>query len=151
MNHRLIFALLFIISLTSCAGIGKSLIKSPGLTVTDIKVSALSLTRQDIELKLKIDNPNPFLLPIKGFSYKFSINNADFINGFYDNSFDISANGSNKVVLKLAGDLISFLQKLDLTRLNRVEYKITGDIAILRSDLIFPYEYKGKLSINTIF
>ncbi|NIP30924.1 MAG: hypothetical protein GTO02_14050 [Candidatus Dadabacteria bacterium] len=151
MYKKLSIIFLFLFAFTSCSGIGKSLIKSPDLSVTHISVSKLSLEEQDINLKLRIDNPNPYALPIRGFSYKFFINDSEFIDGYFNNKFDIKANDNSTIELKLSGNLLSFLKKLDISILKNIDYKIKGDIAILIGNLTFPYEYNGKLSIIIVF
>ena len=150
MNSKYIIAITLLLLISSCSGIGKSLVKSPDLSVTHISISKLSTTEQKINLKLRIDNPNPFTLPIRGFRYNFFVNNNEFIEGFYNNSFDIRSNGNSEIDLKLSGDLLSLIKKLDLTLLKKIDYTISGDISLLTENLKFPYEYKGEVSILSL-
>lgn len=151
MKTKCYISLILFLFLVSCSGIGKSLIKSPDLTVTNITISKLSKTQQVINLKIRIDNPNPFTLPVRGFSYNFSVNENEFIKGFYDNSFDVRSNGNSEIDLELSGNLLDVINKFDISALKKVEYKLAGDISLLSKDLTFPYQYRGEMSVINLF
>lgn len=152
MNNRFILSL-FIISLviSSCAGIGQSLIQAPDLKITNVKIKNLSLTNQSIIFTLGIDNPNPFYIPLKGLTYKLDLNGAEFASGFNESEISIPASGSGIMDLSIDGNLLSFIQKFGSISKDGISYNLSGDIALMSSSLRFPYSQGGKLSLDSIF
>ncbi len=144
---------LFIITilLSSCAGIGQSLIKAPGLNITNVRVSNLSLTNQNIVFTLGIDNPNPIPIPLKGLSYKLDLNGVEFANGFNESDLSIPAGGNSVMDLNIEGDLISFIREFGGINQGGLDYNLSGDIALLSSSLRFPYNQEGRLTLGTLF
>lgn len=151
--ERNIFLPLFILTilLSSCAGIGQSLIKAPGLNITNVRVSNLSLTNQNIVFTLGIDNPNPIPIPLKGLSYKLDLNGVEFANGFNESDLSIPAGGNSVMDLNIEGDLISFIREFGGVKQGGLDYNLSGDIALLSSSLRFPYNQEGRLTLGTLF
>ena len=152
MKQRLYFSL-FILSLllSSCAGIGQSLLQAPDLKITNVRVSNLSLINQNIVFTLGIDNPNPIPIPLKGFSYKLDLNGVEFANGYNESDISIPAGGNSVMDLNIEGDLISFIQKFGWVKQGGLDYNLSGDIALLSSSLRFPYSQEGRLTLGSLF
>ncbi len=144
---------LFMVSIliSSCAGIGKSLLTSPDLKITNVRVSNLSLTNQNLVFTLGIDNPNPIPIPLKGLSYKLDLNGVEFANGFNESDISIPAGGNSVMDLNIEGDLISFIQKFGGVKQGGLDYNLSGDIALLSSSLRFPYSQEGRLTLGSLF
>jgi len=152
MKKRLILSL-FIISLviSSCAGIGQSLLQAPDIKVTNVRVTHLSLTNQNIVFTLGIDNPNPIPIPLKGLTYKLDLNGVEFASGFNESDISIPAGGNSVMDLNINGDLLSFIQKFGGIKQGGLDYNLSGDIALLNRSLRFPYSQGGKLNLGSLF
>lgn len=147
---RLLCISIFLLFL-SCAGLGEGIIQAPQLRITDAALSNISIFRQDIDLKMNIKNPNPFSLPIRGFSYRLELNGVEFTNGFNETALNIPSAGESKTTLKITGDLLSFIRKFNLGDAKQLNYSLSGDIAILSSSLRFPYRQTGELGLGNLF
>ncbi len=145
------FSLLIILFLLSCAGLGEGLIQAPELKITDTALSGISIFKQDINLKMNIKNPNPFSLPIRGFSYKLDLNGVEFTSGFNETALNIPSVGETETTLRITGDLLSFIRKFNLGDAKQLNYSLSGDIAILSSSLRFPYRQTGELGLGKLF
>ena len=143
--------LLIPIFLISCAGIGENLLQSPKLRVTNVSITNLTLNNQSIVFTLGINNPNPIPIPIRGLRYKLDLNNVEFASGFSENTINIPASGEGEMRLNISGDLISFIQKIEVITEGWIDYQLSGDIALVKSTLRFPYYKTGKLTLNSIF
>lgn len=148
-NTYLTIVLLILTSITvSCAGMTEGLVQSPRLSVTDVQIAGIQLDRQYIRLKLDITNPNPVLIPVRGFTYKLDINDIEFSSGFNETYMDIPASGKESVDFIISGDLLSFLMNNRIRGSESVRYSLSGDIAILHSSLRFPYHESGIIDIS---
>lgn len=137
--------------MVSCAGLGNSLVKSPEISIASVGIGDVRLERQDIKVKLNVYNPNPVPIPIRGLTYKFDINNIEFARGFNESRIDLPASGEGDIDLVIRGDLLSFLLENKMIRKDKLNYSLTGDIAVLSSSLRFPYSRTGELSIPNYF
>ena len=144
-----LFAVLILIS--SCSGIGQSLIKAPGLEITNVRVSNLSLTNQNLVFTIGLDNPNPFPLPLKGLSYNLDLNGVEFANGFNESDISIPAGGNSVTDLNIEGDLLNFIREFGGVKQGGLDYNLSGDIALLSSSLRFPYSKEGRLTLGSLF
>lgn len=142
---------LMVILFSSCAGIGQSLIQPPGLEITNVRVSNLSLTNQNLVFTLGLDNPNPFPIPLKGLSYKLDLNGVEFANGFNESDISIPAGGGSVLDLNIEGDLINFVRDFGGVKQGGLDYNLSGDIALLSSSLRFPYSQEGRLTLGSLF
>lgn len=135
----------------SCAGLGEGIIQAPELRITDAALSSISIFHQDIDLKMSIKNPNPFSLPIRGFTYKLDLNGVEFTSGFNETALNIPSISESETNLKITGDLLSFIRKFNLGDAKKLNYSLSGDIAILSSSLRFPYRQTGELGLGKLF
>lgn len=137
--------------LFSCAGLENALLQTPKLSVTDVRTNKVTLGEQNIGLRLNIYNPNPIPIPIRGLSYKLDLNDVEFASGFSENSISIPAAGSGEMDLNIGGNLLSFIQRFGGISKGSIDYRISGDIALVSSSLRFPYSQVGELSLRSLF
>ncbi len=86
---RRLFALLsflFVFILGSCAGLN---VKSPYVTIADIKVIEAGLFEQRFACKLRIQNPNDVELRLTGVSFEVEINGQPFAKGVSNQSLTV--------------------------------------------------------------
>lgn len=133
--------------LFACAGMGNGLLTSPDLSITGVSVEHLSLDKQDIRLNLRISNPNPVPIPVRGLTYELDINSVKFASGFNKTNIDIPASGDSDVALVISGNLINFFLQNRMISKNSVPYSLTGDIALLSSSIRFPYSHQGIIEL----
>jgi len=152
MKRNILLHLLIVsILISSCAGIGQSLIQSPVLKITNVRVSNLSLTNQNIVFTIGIDNPNPIPIPLKGLTYNLDLNGVEFANGFNESDINIPAGGNSVMDLNIEGDLLSFIQNFGGVKQGGLDYYLSGDIALLSTSLRFPYSQEGRLTLGSLF
>lgn len=81
-SKRTILLTLICVFYTSCAALEDlASVQKPGLSISDVKISGLSL--QDIELifDVEVDNPNPLSVDLSSYEYDFLIGQSSFVKG----------------------------------------------------------------------
>ena len=106
--RKLFFPLLIVVIFTGCAGIDNTL-EPPYVSMSNLKLLNAGLFEQNYSLKLRIQNPNDFALPISGMTYHIYINERDFARGVSNKSFTVPAFGEEIIGLNIISDLSSIL------------------------------------------
>jgi len=96
----------------------EQLVAKPKLAVTSFSMNEASFLKQSFKVKLKVDNPNAFALPILGLDYGLNVAGVDVAQGSNAKSLTIPAGGSdflevdfNTNLLKTLPDLRSVIMK----------------------------------------
>jgi LEA14-like dessication related protein len=148
--RKLFFPLLALIIFTACAGKDNSL-EPPYVSMSNLKLLNAGLFEQNYSLKLRIQNPNDFALPILGMTYHIYINERDFARGVSNKSFTVPAFGEEIIGLNIISDLSSILgqlQGLATGRIERVSYRLTGSAKLKNRLRKIPFENKGEFELN---
>ncbi len=104
--HYCLFALIAIV-IVSCANLPPSLQSAmqeikPTVSLSDASITQLSLNKADINLKLKINNPNAVPLKMAGFDYAVLLNGIRFTEGKQRKGISIDAKGSSEISIPLS-------------------------------------------------
>lgn len=122
--------------MSSCSSLS-SLVEKPGLSVANFSMVDGNLFQQTFRVRLKVDNPNSFSLPILGLNYGLNIAGIDVANGTTANGVNIPANGTDYLDIDLSTNLLKSLPELS---------------NVLKSggkDL--SYNFKGNLNLDNTF
>ena len=142
--------------MSACSSLS-SLIEKPGVSVADFALKDLNANSQTFTVRLKVDNPNGFSLPIAGLDYGLNILGTDVLNGSNATGVRIPANGSDFIDLDLSVDLVKSIPgiaralknsngnlsyglngavKLDSPLIKNVPFSKTGEYKLSLSDLL---------------
>lgn len=81
----------FALLLAGCAGLTKSGIGKPKVSVESAKLASLSFQGATLQFGFGIDNPNPLGLHLDGFDYALSVEGARMMEGRQDSKLDVAA------------------------------------------------------------
>lgn len=125
--------LVVLFGVTGCASSG-SIVESPAVDLTSVQVSEMSFTSQTFLLGFKVDNPNPFPIPVRAVNYRVRLNDQPFAGGETQSDFTVPAGGAEDFVISVDLDLLkSGMQLTSILRSgvnDRVSYEVLGDLDV---------------------
>jgi LEA14-like dessication related protein len=136
--------------LTGCAGMYKSL-EPPRVTLVDMQPLEMKLFEQRYALQLRIQNPNPYDLPITGMDFRMRINDADFASGVSRTGVTVPAYGERVIDVEVSSSLVSLLRQLqDVGKGDRqtFSYGLSGHIRIAGRLATVPFAYRGEIGLG---
>ncbi len=90
---------------TACSTVGslagQAGVRVPEVEFTEVRLRKLSFDRADLELDLRINNPNPLSIRLAGFSYDLFIDQQPFLKGREDREVTLAANAESTIPLPL--------------------------------------------------
>lgn len=140
-----------VVLLTGCAGGQLAKPKAPGVKLSNVQLVSAGLTQQTVRLTLDLDNPNAFMLPLRGLGYQLKLNGKSFISGNSAESVDIPANGSSALSIDVSADLLSLfnnIQSLGILAGAPVNYELSGSVGVLSQGLKLPFSRSGQVKIQ---
>jgi LEA14-like dessication related protein len=162
--YRLLFPLV-LPALLSCTSAGTR-VQAPYVTLASIEVIGITLFEQHYQVRMRIQNPNDFHMPISGMSYELYINDRRFARGVSDVSVSVPRFGETMVTVGMVSDLGSVLDSFE-TRESRAgrgynvfRYRLNGSIRLSDRPLrdLFrtsappsgsvPFEYEGEFNLK---
>jgi len=108
--------------------------KPPKISVESLKLNNLSLTGADLSLNVKLINPNAFSFIIKGMTYNFEINGAQWLSGNSQKNLQISAKDES---------LLNFPISLNFFQIGR------SVAQLLKNDQPLEYRFKGAVNLDS--
>lgn len=135
--------------LTACANVPLQTV-SPQVSLADFKLLNMGLMKQDYRLKLRLQNPNSFPLPISGMNYQLRLNDKEFTHGESKQAVTIPASGEEFLEIDVASNLMRILDEWKDWKaiFNRnFDYRLSGNLSVLNGGPQIPFEYKGDISL----
>ena len=144
----LLSALFILITLTGCASIPTSKPEAPKVTVASVRPLNLSLTRQKLAFRLRVQNPNNFDLPLQQMNFIAKFAGQEIAEGSSDERVTIPANGEAilevSVTAKIAEMLNQFRAMIDSDTLE-LDYGVTGTVKLANWPARIPFNVDGVL------
>jgi LEA14-like dessication related protein len=148
--HILIVFLISLLTLSACSGLG-SRIEPPTITLAGIEPLDMTLFEQTYMLKLRVQNPNDFDLPLEAMNYVLELNGSQFANGVSRHNVTIPAYDSAIIETKVISNLASLfgqIRNFALEGTGNLQYRLIGDVNVGNWDSRIPFEYDGELNLN---
>ncbi len=120
--------------LSACASTGE-LVSAPGVSLRNVQMTEVELSRQTFLLSFDVTNPNPFPLPISTVSYGVELDNYRFASGRTQGGFTVPASGDGEFAISVELNLLKTAPQL----LYLVRDGVKRDVA---------YELKGQLGVD---
>ena len=141
--------LLLAVALSGCALFVPKL-ETPRLTIVDLEVRKAGFIEQQLQVRVRVENPNDRSLPIKGLSYTVYLSGQEFATGVSDASFVVPALGTAEfnmdVTANAAGALFAILGK---PRGHGIDYRMQGRVELSRGWLrSIPFEQSGTFTLE---
>lgn len=137
--------------LSACAGTG-TLIDSPTVSLTSVRLADVSFSRQTFHLGFDVDNPNPFPLPIQAVEYRVMLDEEKFAGGETEGRFTIPARGHDDFTISVDLDVLNTAAQLSSLLLGgmreAVSYELQGNLTV---DIPFskplPFSSTGVIQV----
>lgn len=137
--------------LSACAGTG-TLIDSPTVSLTSVRLADVSFSRQTFHLGFDVDNPNPFPLPIQAVEYRVMLDEEKFAGGATEGRFIIPARGHDDFTISVDLDVLNTATQLSSLLLGgmreAVSYELQGNLTV---DIPFskplPFSSTGVIQV----
>lgn len=148
---RLFIFLSLSMVLVSCSDlpIGANFIK-PKVSIADIRMLDSTMFEQRFAIKLRVQNPNNFSIPVSGLNYQVSLNGSAFGSGVSNHAFNIPKNAESLVEVEATTSLPSVMKALSGWMKNKdsLSYAILGNLNVGNRSSAIPFDYSGELSLS---
>lgn len=136
-------------ALAACSGLVPKL-EPPQLQVVDVKLLRTDLLSQQLQVRLRVTNPNDRVLPVKAITYQVEVAGEPFAKGESERNFEVPALGSTEFDVGMTANAANVLLKmLGGGRRDALDYRLTGKVqlasGLLRS---IPFEEKGSVKLR---
>lgn len=134
--------------LAACAGV-PGIAEPPEVTVAGIGLGRVSLDEQEVELDLKVTNPNVFPLFADGLRFAFELEGTELAQGATVAGFNVPAGDTAVVPVTIALPMRELLaQARGFSFRDGVDYRIVGDV-LLDNPILpsVPFRYDGELTL----
>jgi LEA14-like dessication related protein len=137
--------------LGACAALAPHL-EHPRLYLVSVEIRDATLAEQHFRVRMRVENPNDFALPIRGVDYTLRLGDEDFGSGESVSAFTVPPHGEAEFEMLMTTNLAATLWKV-LPRLKDssqpIEYRLVGKV---RSDLAFlrsiPFDERGSFPVR---
>ncbi|MCU0935987.1 MAG: LEA type 2 family protein [Gammaproteobacteria bacterium] len=143
----LIFALTTV--LAGCAWIWRST-APPTVHLTDVRAAEMGAIEQRYTLRLRVQNPNPRALEVRGMRYEVEVNERPFARGVSPQAFTVPAYGETQVevdVLSNAFRLYKQLKALESGRGEPLRYRLVGEVDLGGWSGALRFEDRGEVGL----
>jgi LEA14-like dessication related protein len=105
-------------------------LEKPTLSVTSVQLVKGDLWHQELKVRLRVQNPNDRVLPVKGISYELAVNGEEFAHGLSGDSFVVPARGEAEFDMSVSANMTSLLVKVLGQGGDTLDYRLTGKISL---------------------
>ncbi|KAF0192202.1 MAG: hypothetical protein FD165_827 [Gammaproteobacteria bacterium] len=147
---RILAIAVLMTAMAGCASLTRKT-EPPAVSLAGIQLLELGLLEQRYLLRLRIQNPNDFALPIEGMDYRVVLNDADFARGV--SRHDVSVPAFDSAILEVEGvsnlsSVFGQLQRLGSGPPQTFTYALTGHVKLSNYLLKLPFEYRGEINLT---
>jgi LEA14-like dessication related protein len=133
--------------LAGCAGLGVRS-EPPRVTLVNLEPVSMTLWEQKYRIQLRVQNPNPQPLAIRGMHYALELNGKDFLSGVSGQSAVVPAFSDQVIDTEGVTSLFGYLrqiQALQQGELESLSYRVSGRISLEDGFIGLPFDYTGEL------
>ncbi len=130
-------------SLSGCQGI----VQKPVVHVTGITYANITKTAQTVGVRLDVENPNIFPIPIQSGSAQATIDGRPFAQGVIPHAVTLPAGGNIRITVPVQTNTTVLEEDLPLILLDGgIRYQVTGHVSVPDYDGSYPFTYQGTLT-----
>ncbi|MEJ0098916.1 MAG: LEA type 2 family protein [Pseudomonadota bacterium] len=131
-------------------GCAYSHLEQPTLTVIDVNLLKGDLFRQQLRVRMRVENPNDVALPVQSISYEVELAGNAFAHGESAGDFIVPAKGGTEFDVNVtANAAAAVLQMLGKGGQDNLQYRIFGKVhlssGILRN---VPFDHTGTFRLR---
>jgi LEA14-like dessication related protein len=105
-------------------------LENPTLSVVRVQMLKSDLWHQEFKVRIRVQNPNDRVLPVKGIVYQLDVEDQELAHGMSGDSFLVPALGEAEFDMSVSANMANVLIKLLNKGGSQVEYRIYGKIAL---------------------
>lgn len=124
-------------------------LQPPRLQVVEVGLLGASVLKQELRLRLRVQNPNDVELPVRGITYEVLLAGENFASGQSDRDITVPALGETEFNVDITANAAAAVLRLLGDRSGSPEYRVVGRVhlasGLLRS---IPFEHKGELKLR---
>ncbi len=149
---RLAILVLLLLGLgpAGCATVPEEDILPPKINLSDLRILESSGFEQQVEVDLRLSNPNNFDIDLEGLTFALNVNDSHFADGQSSAEFTLPRLGDAKVPVIATTTILDVVrQVLLLGRSRSIEFRIEG-FAYVSTGLgsrRVPFETEGSLKL----
>lgn len=146
------FPALATLALAGCAAFAPRL-ETPRLSIVGVEILKSDLWEQRLRVRLRVQNPNDRVLPVKGLAFGLELQGEDFARGVSAQRFEVPALGEAEfdmnVTANAASALLRLLGRGEKFSGETVDYRLTGRLS-LESGLLrsIPFTEEGSFRLR---
>lgn len=142
---------LVIALISGCASLTKSWI-APEVALTGLKIKDLTLLRQVFIVTLTVRNPNDRTLPIKGLTYRITLEGNELAQGSSQLDRQIPSLGTAPVDVEVVGNLLGITRQLPALALKDrpLDWTVSGTASLANGLVPLPYRWSGQIDPKTL-
>jgi LEA14-like dessication related protein len=149
MGVRRILAGAMLVMLGACSAVVP--LQEPKLQVVGVELLRGDLLRQELRVRMRVQNPNDRQLPVRSITYEVQLGGEPFAHGESERDFLVPANGETEFDVSVTANAAAAVLKLvgSGRKLDAIEYRIAGKVA-LSSGMFrnIPFDQKGTLNLK---
>ena len=150
---RFATALLAVLTLAGCAGIGKPL-ETPRVSLSNIQVQESKGMETAFLVQLRVANPNDVDLDIKGVDCDLEINGKPFAYGISNAQVKVPAFGSETIPVTVYSSVLDIIKGLfGLQQREDLSYQVKGKVRMAGGGFMpstLPFDSQGTVSIKDL-
>ncbi len=128
-------------------------LEAPQLSIVSVNLLKSDLWEQRLKVRMRVQNPNNRILPVKGISYTMDLAGQEFASGVSGASFVVPADGEAEfdmnVTANMAGALFKLFGRGGDASADRIEYRIRGKVSLSEGLLRnVPFEQRGTFKLQ---
>lgn len=133
--------------LIGCAGLGSQDVIEPDVQLVNIVLKDATLFEQELQVDLRIFNPNDFDLPISGMSFDLKVNGDRVARGNSPDGVKVPRLGDAVMEVTTRTSSVAMIRQLmNPPKSGLYEYEITGDVLVKGfGKKRIPFEHKGEM------
>lgn len=148
-NIKFVSWLSLVLLLSGCAGFGVRS-QPPRVTLVDLEPLSVTLFEQKYRIQLRVQNPNPEPLAIRGMHYSLELNGKDFLDGVSGQRVEVPAFADQVIETEGVTSLFGFLRQVQAVQqgeMDSLRYRVSGRISLERDLLGLPFDYAGEFRV----
>lgn len=134
--------------LSACASIPTSRPIAPTVEIQSIDIVKIGFRNQELEIKLKVNNPNSYDLPLQALAFIAAVEGAQIAQGTSNEKVTLPAEGEAIMNVQVSTRLSKLLGRL-LSSANSdvadIAYDITGFVKLANWPTRIPFDKAGRV------
>ncbi len=127
-------------------------LQTPTLSVESIALEHGNLRAQQLEVRMRVENPNDRALPVKSLDYTLYIEDEEAAHGTSDASFTVPALGEAQfdmhMTVDMAGTLLRLIARAG-SGADRIDYRVSGRVELSRGlKRSIPFDHRGTFKLR---